>query len=718
VGTATKLSNIAKGKIAQGSNEAVNGSQLSNLGYHLGLEVNNDGTGFKAPQLSALEGSTTTPTNVVDALNAATDKLNEGITLAGNNHIAGIKATEINKNLGEAFTIVGGYTGTEASANNLRTVVKNGVLEIQMAEKPVFSEVTATDKVTVGAGNETAEITKDGTRIKGVDGKTANYTLDGSTIDDGQGNSVETTALYNRFIDKDGNLSNHNARGTGYLDSDGNVGGYNAKGVELVDIDGNEAAYTAKGIDYAKEGEKGTGTITGLKDLDDQSHGTTAVNKNYVDGKFTNIVGDVTQGDVKLDKDGNILTKDEVAKDPSKVAKTIENVLVDSDGKPVFVTHNVDGRGEYIQNDIASAVRNMNEQGIKYFHTNDGQNRDPRLDDVFNKEDAKASGKYSTAVGYQAHAEGENAVAMGNNAVASAYSLAIGPNAKATGKRSVSVGIGNIVEADSSGAFGEPNYIDGKVVNGQTTVSGSYAVGNNNVINSSNTFVFGSNVNNSGQVDSAGKPVAMGDTVENSVYLGDRTTATKGNGVGTRNRTVTGEVGQTTTAGDKGTVATATVGGVTYGGFAGAVANGVVSVGAAGAERRIQNVAAGEISPTSTDAINGSQLYSVANTLSQGMNNMANNVNMNFNRLNNRISDVDRKLRSGIAGAVAMSTLVQAYNSSDSLVSIGTGTYRGSSALAVGYSRVSDNGKIIIKLSGSVNNAGHYMGGASVGYRF
>ncbi|EER48241.1 large adhesin, partial [Actinobacillus minor NM305] len=83
VGTATKLSNIAKGKIAQGSNEAVNGSQLSNLGYHLGLEVNKDGTGFKAPQLSALKGSTTTPTNVVDALNAATDKLNEGITLVG-----------------------------------------------------------------------------------------------------------------------------------------------------------------------------------------------------------------------------------------------------------------------------------------------------------------------------------------------------------------------------------------------------------------------------------------------------------------------------------------------------------------------------------------------------------------------------------------------------------------------------------------------------------
>ena len=58
---------------------------------------------------------------------------------------------------------------------------------------------------------------------------------------------------------------------------------------------------------------------------------------------------------------------------------------------------------------------------------------------------------------------------------------------------------------------------------------------------------------------------------------------------------------------------------MTYRGFQGAKANGVVSVGAAGDERRIQNVAAGEISSTSTDAINGSQLYSVANGVANRM---------------------------------------------------------------------------------------------------
>ncbi|MDD7570098.1 MAG: YadA-like family protein [[Actinobacillus] rossii] len=98
-------------------------------------------------------------------------------------------------------------------------------------------------------------------------------------------------------------------------------------------------------------------------------------------------------------------------------------------------------------------------------------------------------------------------------------------------------------------------------------------------------------------------------------------------------------------------------------------------------------------------------------------------VNMNqlgdaIGNVNNKIHSVDKKLRSGIAGSVAIGSLVQAYNPSDTLLAVGGGTYRGASALALGYSKVSDNGKIIIKATGSVNNAGHYMGGASVGYRF
>ena len=86
--------------------------------------------------------------------------------------------------------------------------------------------------------------------------------------------------------------------------------------------------------------------------------------------------------------------------------------------------------------------------------------------------------------------------------------------------------------------------------------------------------------------------------------------------------------------------------------------------------------------------------------------------------MNNRMSVMDRDLRSGIAGSVAIGSLVQAYNPSDSLLAVGGGTYRGAAAMAIGYSKVSDNGRIILKVNGSVNNAGHYMGGASVGFKF
>ena len=70
-------------------------------------------------------------------------------------------------------------------------------------------------------------------------------------------------------------------------------------------------------------------------------------------------------------------------------------------------------------------------------------------------------------------------------------------------------------------------------------VDGSYAFGNNNIINSANTFVLGNNVNNKG-LDTSNNPTAMGSTVENSIYLGNQTTATADAGY---NLTTSGESG-------------------------------------------------------------------------------------------------------------------------------------------------------------------------------
>ena len=365
---------------------------------------------------------------------------------------------------------------------------------------------------------------------------------------------------------------------------------------------------------------------------------------------------------------------------PDGSKTTYKDIVVDENGTPILKTYNVQGQKEIITNSVVEAVHNMNEQGIKFFHSNDGVNR-PKVETA-NSFDSSASGKFATAIGKSSVAHGDNAVAMGNSS-------------KALGNDSIAIGTGNIVEANNSGAFGDPNVI-------KADATGSYAFGNNNVITTKNTFVLGNDVNN------AGNSTSREGTVENSVYLGNKSTATAGDGSRTAslyNIKQDGTKGTSTTAGSVGTVTTATVGNMTYGGFQGAKANGVVSVGAAGDERRIQNVAAGEISSTSTDAINGSQLYSVA----KGVGNRINNLQGQVNRLGKRMN-------AGVAGAMAAANLMQPHKPGQSAAMAAVGQHRGEAALAVGYSRISDNGKYGIKLSMGADTQGQISTGAGVSY--
>ena len=348
---------------------------------------------------------------------------------------------------------------------------------------------------------------------------------------------------------------------------------------------------------------------------------------------------------------------------------TYNNVIVDENGTPILKTYNVQGQKEIITNSVVEAVHNMNEQGIKFFHSNDGIDR-PKVE-TENTFDSSASGKFATAIGSRSKADGTNAVAIGFNSVV-------------TGNDSISIGTGNRVTGNNSGAFGDPSTVSGQ---------GSYSVGNNNTVSTNDTFVLGNEVKH---------------TVENSVILGAKSTATAGDGSRTAslyNIKQDGTKGTSTTAGSVGTVTTATVGNMTYGGFQGAKANGVVSVGASGDERRIQNVAAGEISSTSTDAINGSQLYSVA----KGMGNR-------INHLQGQVNKLGKRMNAGVAGAMAAANLMQPHKPGQSAAMAAVGQHRGEAALAVGYSRISDNGKYGIKLSMGADTQGQVSTGAGVSY--
>ena len=113
--------------------------------------------------------------------------------------------------------------------------------------------------------------------------------------------------------------------------------------------------------------------------------------------------------------------------------------------------------------------------------------------------------------------------------------------------------------------------------------------------------------------------------------------------------------------------------------------------------KRITNVAPGK---DGTDAVNVNQLKYVAGNIS------------------NQINNVDKGLRAGIAGALASGGLYHVTTPGKSMVSVGAGTYRGQNALAVGYSRLSDNGKVGVKFTVNSNSQGHSGASASVGYQW
>ena len=290
------------------------------------------------------------------------------------------------------------------------------------------------------------------------------------------------------------------------------------------------------------------------------------------------------------------------------------------------------GAGDYerrIQNVAAGEVSATSTDGINgsqlyavadtlsknmssYIHINDGSG-------------TQAVGNATTNYGYsgsKAGATGTKSIAGGVNAQASGEeAIAIGSGAKASGEKSISIGTGNEVKGNKSSAIGDPSYIDttatgthvqgndnGTATNpikasestfmGNTNLAGTagttgiHVVGNNNSVDSSNVMVMGNGVN-------------VGTGLDGAVVLGNASSA------------------------DQYAAATdSTINGVTfeaagYAGNTGLNKGSIVSVGATGTERQIKNVAAGAVTATSTDAVNGSQLYKTAETILKMPINMA-----------------------------------------------------------------------------------------------
>ena len=267
---------------------------------------------------------------------------------------------------------------------------------------------------------------------------------------------------------------------------------------------------------------------------------------------------------------------------------------------------------------------------------------------------ATAERTWSTAIGTRANASEVRAQAIGYEAKAAGYKAnAIGSGAQATGAHTNAIGSSAIASGDHAQAYGAGAQAQGVRANAfgsdaHATADHAMAIGDHSVVTDANSVAIG--------------------------YQSQSAPATAVNSASVMTSSITSG---------------APIATHTYSGFAGvgSSAKGSVSVGQVGQERQIKNVAAGEISATSTDAVNGSQLFSVAKDLQNQIDNSTpGQINNNITNLNNRVGDVEKRVNKVGAGSAALAALHPLdFNPDDKwTIAAGYGHYHNANSAALG----------------------------------
>ena len=386
---------------------------------------------------------------------------------------------------------------------------------------------------------------------------------------------------------------------------------------------------------------------------------------------------------------------------------------------------------------IGGSITNIVNNAQTHFYSVNGNNK------AGNYANDGATGTNSLAAGVNSTATGDNSTAVGNGSTSAAVSsvaVGDGANVAAAATSGVAIGKGSSVTTAGGVAIGEGSVsstaggVAGYVpppadaaqtasIAATTSTTGSFAVGDAskgvyrqitgvaagsadsdavNVaqlkavqgsiaasathyysVNSTDTGA-GSNYNNDGAAGTnsiaSGAGASVAASATDSIAMGHNATSTIANNVALGANSVDKAAVQ---------VSSATVGGSTYGGFAG-TASGVVSVGDAGAERQIVNVAPGAINSTSTDAINGSQLYSVA----ENIDNRITNIDERVTNIDNSISGLKGDIKKAYAGtAMAMALQTPQFVPGKTTYAISLGQFQSETALGVSLRRSSDTGR-------------------------
>ncbi|WP_372829459.1 YadA-like family protein [Psychrobacter maritimus] len=643
-------------------------------------------------------GNVANGVNASDAVNKGQlDSAQNALTNAGLS-FAGDSGANVKRKLGETLSITGGAKAPLTTGNI--GVVANGKdgLLVQLAKDidlgadgsvKIGNTVTNNEGVKVddGKGNSTT-ITTAGTNVVDDEGNSADYTATGSELADKDGNTNVSTAKGNTITNGD-NVTTITGKGTNVVDNaTGNSADYGANGFIATDTAGNTTIFNQGGVSFID----GTGMQTGpsisvgginaggtvITNVGDAVNATDAVNKGQLDkvtaeanGK-TDALGNSTAnnlgGGATYDPDTGKVSAPSYSLDNGSVnANNVGDALTNLDDR---ITSNTDNIADLAAGKAGLVQQQTPTDSITVGAATGGTSVD------FTGKDGD---RVLTGVANGTVAAGSNDVVTGDQLNNSADSIVgvIGGNAKNEG---------GVITTTDIGGTGK-NTIDDAIASLKDGENAS----NDNIQANTDRLDAGLSFSADNGAD-INKPIGDGTALkfEGSDNI---TTTTTGSGI---KFDLSGNI----------SVDSVTTGNTT-------VNNNGVSI-KDGPSMTVDGIYAGN--KTITGVADGIEVNDAVN-LGQ-LNALDQRVSNSVNELGYKIGEVEDGANAGISAAMAMSSLPQAYIPGKSMIGGGVGTYNGQSAVAVGISRVSDNGRWVIKANGTADTQGNAGGAIGAGFHF
>lgn len=772
-GDASVITDVADGEISDSSSDAVNGSQLHGVSSYVvdalggGAEVNADGT-ITAPTYTIANADYD---NVGDALNAidttlddallwdadagengafsaahGKDKTASVITNVANGAISAASSDAINgSQLYTTNKYIADALGGDAEVNADGTITAPTYTIANAEYNNVGDALDALDDNALlwdetangGAGAYNASHDGKASIITNV----ANGSISEDSTDAVNGSQLNAT---NMMIEQNTQIINQLAGNTDatYIEENG-------AGINYVRTNDNDLAFndaSASGVGATAVGYNAV--ASGASSVAIGQNNSSTVDTGIALGSSSVSSRVIAKGsrDTSVTENGVVIGYD------TTDGELLGALSIGDDGKYRQIINVADGSEAHdavTVRQLQNAIGAVATTPTKYFHANS------------TAEDSLAVGEDSLAMGAKTVVNGNAGIGIGSNARANhANSIAMGNGSQTTrgaqtgytaynmdapqnsvgefsvgsedGQRQITnvaagsadtdaVNVGQLKVTDERVAQNTQSItnLNNQVTNLNTRVT-NIENGIGDIVTTGSTKYFKTNTDGVDANAQGKDSVAIGSgsiaAADNSVALGTGSVAEEENtisvGSSTNQRRITNVAAgvNATDAVNVSQLKSSEAGGVRYDTKAdGSIDYSNITLGGGnGSTTRISNVSAGV---NNNDAVNYAQLKQSVQETKQY-------TDQRMVEMDNKLSKTESKLSGGIASAMAMTGLPQAYTPGASMASIGGGTYNGESAVALGVSMVSANGRWVYKLQGSTNSQGEYSAALGAGIQW